>query len=262
MRWSLLFILVSSLFFFAGCELSSSCSTDDDCSSDELCLDEGQCSPVCSFDDECDSGYCIAELGACELPEDSGGVAFSDGSSGGSSVGPQGPIGPRGVQGPSGTRGPEGPKGEQGEQGADGVAGADANVQREAVFFDGVENVSGVPSVLSGRRMSFEKQQAETSLRLNYFDLFAASNTGTEPCSCKWSLRFNGSACATPGDISTRVGEGTLHGHTLVGYCSANDAGRFEVGAVDITVEVTPEGTCECVTGAEDVTGLLEVEEI
>jgi hypothetical protein len=160
--------------------------------------------------------------------------------------GPQGDIGPRGEQGPIG---PQGPAGDPGKR-----------ALHKAFFSSNQDTDTGA---VPDRTLSFTKVDDATMLRLTYFDGFRVFGNGGA-CACRWTVLFNGKTCVDPGIVVMDATTGVVDSSratTLTAYCGATQSGPL-TGDVDITVNVSSVNNCDCQTGFDGVTGLLEVEEV
>ncbi len=277
-------VAIFAALMLTGCLTSegSSCLSDQECDSDQLCQrDQNVCVIACSDDDQCNSGECIedGERSFCELED----PFFNDSRTASSGdVDPEavanvladdnaflatvatllttlfidelrGPVGQSGSRGPEGPMGPEGPEGPIGPEGPAGKA----PVVHRASFSQVFEANEGI---VDGRSLGLEKASPTSQLRVTYQDILSAS--GQQPCSCAWSVLFNGEPCATPGPLGTISAGGAAATQTISGYCQATESGPLEQGQVELSVEVVARDGCECTTGDIVGTGLFEVQEI
>jgi hypothetical protein len=160
--------------------------------------------------------------------------------------GPKGDIGPRGEQGPPGDAGPSGDPGKR---------------TLHRAFFSSNQDID--TGVVPDRTLSFTKVDDTSILRLTYFDGFRVFGNGGA-CACRWTVLFNGKTCVDPGTVIMDATTGVVDSSratTLTAYCGATQSGAF-TGDVDITVNVLSSNNCDCQTGFDGVTGLLEVEEV
>ena len=77
--------------------------------------------------------------------------------------------------------------------------------------------------ILPDRTLTFDKVEADTELRIAYFDSFRALGTHA---SCRWEVLFNGLPCSDPGplvyDIHEETGSDNHHrSGTVTGFCPA-----------------------------------------
>ena len=156
----------------------------------------------------------------------------------------------------------------QGPIGPAGPAGADGDPAERKIFrsFHTIqrENDSGL---LPDRTLTFAKAEADTWVRLSYYDSFRAyGGSGAPPCSCRWELLLDGASCSEEGKIFGEVVSVVTEQArtaTIVGWCKATSAGPLGAGDHTVSVQIsTPLGTCDCMTGFNRVTAVVEAEEL
>jgi len=166
-----------------------------------------------------------------------------------------------GCEGQPGPKGDVGPRGEQGHAGDAGPAGDPGKRTLHKAFFSSNEDID--TGIVPDRALSFTKADDAATLRLTYFDGFRVFGNGGA-CACRWTVLFNGKTCVDPGVVIMDATTGVVDSSratTLTAYCSATQSGSF-TGEVDITVSVQSSNNCDCQTGFDGITGLLEVEEV
>lgn len=166
-----------------------------------------------------------------------------------------------GCEGQAGPQGDRGPQGEPGLQGEIGPAGDPGKRKLHRAFFSSNQDTDN--GIVPDRALSFTKVDDAAVLRLTYFDGFRVFGNGGA-CACRWTMLLNGKTCTDPGKIIMDATTGVVDSSratTLTAYCNATQSGPF-VGDVDVTVTVLSSNNCDCQTGFDGITGLIEAEEV
>jgi hypothetical protein len=166
-----------------------------------------------------------------------------------------------GCEGQAGPQGERGPQGQPGIQGEIGPAGDPGKRKLHRVFFSSNQDIDN--GLVPDRALSFTKVDDAAVLRLTYFDGFRVFGNGGA-CACRWTMLLNGKTCTDPGKIIMDATTGVVDSSratTLTAYCNATQSGPF-IGDVDVTVNVLSSNNCDCQTGFDGVTGLIEAEEV
>lgn len=166
-----------------------------------------------------------------------------------------------GCEGQPGPKGDVGPRGEQGPPGEPGPSGDPGKRTLHRAFFSSNQDID--TGVVPDRMLSFTKVDDASILRLTYFDGFRVFGNGGA-CACRWTVLFDGKTCTDPGKVIMDATTGVVDSSratTLTAYCGGTQSGPF-TGDVDITVSVQSSNNCDCQTGFDGITGLLEVEEV
>jgi len=166
----------------------------------------------------------------------------------------QGEAGPKGDPGDKGDPGPLGPQGLPGNPGD--------RVLHKAFFSSTQDNDTGL---VADRELTVTKASDATTVRLTYFDSFRVyGGANTQPCACRWTVLWNGKTCTDPGPLVMDAATGVVDSArttTVTGYCQKTQAGLLS-GDVTVTVTVSNVSACDCQTGWNNITGLLEAEQV
>lgn len=126
--------------------------------------------------------------------------------------------------------------------------------------YDGDGTDNGGPLV--GRRVTFQKRQANTGLRVQWSDNFRVSGAAQ---ACRWEVLFNGVRCTNPGTVGFDQYEGGTGSNrhdlgTVFGTCFG-----LAAGTVEVTTRVGPTpgySGADCYTGWNGQLSSFEVEEV